>query len=117
MIYVSDNTAHLITINGTTDTNFCFVNNQTLQRYELNLWVVSICPNISRKQISFMLQWNNIAQAETPTAVVDGINILNIPAGEYTYDVCGVKGLMILKAKQENGITYDNEQKNIVYNG
>ena len=115
MIYISEHTPQLITVNGTTETDFSFTNNQTQQEYKLDLWTVGITPISARKQISFLLQWNDTT-ANPPTSVNDGINYINVPSGEYNFKVGEVCGLMILKGTPAPA-TYDNKTNNIVYNG
>lgn len=114
MIYLDSHETTLITVNGTTSTEFEFVSNQTQQSYTINLWPVGITPVSDRKQISFLLQWN--APADPSTSVSDGINYIQVPSGEYTYTLGDVTGLMKLVDKSDP-TTYENNTENIVYNG
>lgn len=114
MIYLDSHETTLITVNGTTSTEFEFVSNQTQQSYTMNLWPVGITPVSDRRQITFLLQWN--APADPSTSVSDGINYIQVPSGEYTYTLGDVKGLMKLVDKSDP-TTYENNTENIVYNG
>jgi hypothetical protein len=114
MIYLDSHETTLITVNGTTSTEFEFVSNQTQQSYKIDLWTVGITPTSSRKQISFLLQWDS--PADPSTSVSEGINFLHVPSGEYTYTLGDVTGLMKLVDKSDP-TTYENNTENIVYNG
>lgn len=117
MLYISTtDTETLLTINGTYDTALKLINNQTLQEYNIDLSIVSLNVNSRRKQISFVISWTNTATSETPTYVENGVNYIQVPAGEYSYQVGNVCGLMILKDPTIN-TTYDSTNNNIVYNG
>lgn len=117
MLYISTTeTETLLTINGTYDTALKFINNQTLQEYNIDLSIVSLNANSRRKQISFVMSWTNTATSETPAYVEDGVNYLEVPAGEYSYQVGNVCGLMILKDPTDP-TTYNSNPNNIVYNG
>lgn len=117
MLYISTtDTATLLTINGTYDTALKLINNQTRQEYNIDLSIVSLNVNSRRKQISFVMSWKNTATSETPTYVEDGVNYIEVPAGEYSYHVGSVCGLMMLKDPTDP-TTYNLNPTNIVYNG
>lgn len=118
MIYISStNTEQLVTINGTYATTLTLTNNQTQQEYTIELAPVSLNVNSKRKQITFVANWTNTATSETPTYVSDNVNYFELPAGEYSYQVGSVSGLMTL-SDPESSTTYDNNTNtNIVYNG
>lgn len=117
MLYISvTDTPQLLTINGTCDTALKLINNQTRQEYYIDLSIVSLNVNSKRKQISFVMSWTNTATSETPAYVDNGVNYLEVPAGEYSYQVGDVCGLMILKDPTTQ-TTYDSTNNNIVYNG
>jgi hypothetical protein len=116
MIYLNTYNTTLVTVNGTTDTTFTFTNNQTNQSYTIDLWVVGMLPNGSaRKQVSFYLNWTNGTSNE-PTKVIDGINYIEVPQGEYNYMLGDTMGIMKLVAPVEV-TTYENQNQNKVYNG
>lgn len=117
MIYLSRHTPTLVTINDTTDNHLVFTNNQTQRVYEIDLRIVGIGTSPSRRQISFLLEWGETPDEDTPTAVIDGANRINVIGGEYNYQIGDCKGLMILKEEGKDNTIYRQKQTNIVYNG
>ena len=145
MIYLDSHDTTFVTVNGTTSTEFEFVNNQTQQKYTMNLWPViyDYCQPRGRRDCSFMLKWfstpeqidefftqsyfdahDDMYNAEAfreifkqeKTAKIEGFNFIYCPAGEYNFDLGGVKGIMKLVDKSDP-TTYENNTNNIVYNG
>lgn len=117
MIYLNSHDTTMVTVNGTTSTDFSFTNNQSQQTYNIDLWTVGLNTTSNRKQITFMLQWDE-TPADPPTNVSDGVNYIHVPSGEYNYSLGDVKGLMKLVDPVSEPTTYENNDDNsIIYNG
>lgn len=115
MIYLDTHETQTIVVNGTNCTRFVFTNNQTQQTYTVDLLAVEINPLGQRKQLSFLLKWTDTA-TDTGTGIVNGVNIIRVPAGEYNYTLGEVCGIMKL-VSAAGGTVYSSESINKVYNG
>ena len=115
MIYINTHTPTLVVINGTDSADFHFVNNQTHDEFDVDIYPLGL-PS-QRKQTAFVIRWFNTT-TDMGAEVIDGEVVIRCPSGEYNYQLGCVKGLMRLTDEDASSQKiYEEKPNNVVYNG